>query len=200
MYISDDKNSSTSGSTVVLDLDATLIHSREQDSDDAYLGLEKFDKFHTMSNDYLVVERPNLQKFLDYLFNNFDTVIVWTAASKEYAEFIIDRCIIKPNSRPLDWYFFSYHCDMSDDKYGSTKDLKLLTDFFKIDNCDINNIVIIDDYDNVLHGNPNKCIIAPPFDSENNNSHTDQFFLKLIKCFENKMDVNSINQQIAGNI
>jgi TFIIF-interacting CTD phosphatase-like protein len=191
-------NSKSDPSTIVLDLDATLIHSRDQDNDQSYSGLSKFDKFHTMSNDYLVVERPHLQKFLDYLFNNFDNVIVWTAASKEYAEFIIDRCIIKPKSRPLDWYFFSYHCDMSDDKYGSTKDLKLLTDFFKLDDCSKNNIMIIDDYDNVFDGNPNKCIIAPEFDSEEKESYKDDFLLRLIECFEKNMDVNSINKQISG--
>ena len=39
---------------------------------------------------YKVFERPGLQEFLDYLFANFN-VSVWTAASKSYALFIIDK-------------------------------------------------------------------------------------------------------------
>jgi TFIIF-interacting CTD phosphatase-like protein len=184
--------------TIVLDLDQSIIHSRELSDDDAYKNINKFDKYHTMSSDYLVIERPGLQKFLDYIFDNFDNIIVWTAASKEYAEFIIDKCIIKPKSRPLHWYFFSYHCDISEDKYGSTKDLKLLTDYLKVDNCNYDNIFIIDDYDNVAEGNPDRCIIAPEFDSEHKNAAEDNFLERLIQCFELNMDIPSINQKING--
>lgn len=184
--------------TIVLDLDATMIHSRElkNSKDDAYYGLKKFENFYVMSNDYIVVERPGCQEFLNYVFKNFEHVIVWTAASKDYAEFIIDKCITKEESRELSWYFFSYHCNLSEDKYCSSKDLKLLTQYFNIDDCDDCSICILDDYSDVAKGNPGKCIIAPPFDSEEEKSYKDGFFKKLIECFEKNMDVNSINDYI----
>ena len=200
--------------TIVLDLDATLIHSREQQSrrrknkadNDCYKGLktlakdnndETFKNWYVMADDFIVVERPHCQKFLDYIFKEFDNVIVWTAASKDYAEFIIDRCILRNKSRQLSWYFFSYHCDLSEYKYGSSKDLKLLTTYFNLDDCDDSSICILDDYSDVANGNPGKCIIAEPFDSESDNSVKDDFLLKLMECFDKNMDVDSINSHLS---
>jgi hypothetical protein len=183
--------------TIVLDLDATLIHSRElrcSENKDVYKGLKNFENFYIMSDDFIVVERPKGQKFLNYLFENFENLIVWTAASKDYAEFIIDKCIRKDENRQLSWYFFSYHCNLSEDKYSSTKNLKLLREYFHLDECDETSICILDDYSDVADGNPGKCIIAPPFDSENKDSSKDNFFEKLMVCFDRNMDVESINE------
>ena len=96
--------------TLILDLDQTLI------SGEAYedLDLKKYkkkDKLFT-SNDmegfYKIYSRPYLQEFLDYAFSNFN-VIIWTAATKDYALFIIEKIIInnKPD-RKLDFILFSY--------------------------------------------------------------------------------------------
>jgi len=102
-------------SNIVLDLDQTLISSEIIKEFDFTQNKEKSKKFnfHNMDEYYLVFERPGLQSFLDNLFENFN-VSIWTAASKDYALFIIEKIILKNNpKRKLDWVFFSYHCRIS---------------------------------------------------------------------------------------
>ena len=58
--------------------------------------LELYDdtKRHDFDYYYVVFERPYLQSFLDYIFDKFN-VYVWTAASKDYALYIIGLCVIR---------------------------------------------------------------------------------------------------------
>ena len=79
---------------VILDLDATIISSL--DPGKIIKGLS----FHIMTEKikgkevpiFYVYERPYLQDFLDYLFENFN-VGVWTAATKDYGSFIVEKII-----------------------------------------------------------------------------------------------------------
>ena len=138
---------------IILDLDQTLISAEaEEDYDfNKNKNKAKLFNFKDMDGYYIVFERPNLQSFLDYVFENFN-VSVWTAASKDYALFIIEKIILcdKPE-RKLDWIFFSYHCDISKKITKHTKDLSMLWDIYKIDNYEKDNTLIIDDYDEVYH-------------------------------------------------
>lgn len=185
---------------IVLDLDATIIHSREIRKNKQNIdkdSLKGFKKIHNMDNDYIVVERPNLQKFLTFISKKFDKIIVWTAASKEYAEFIIDKCIItKDKKRDVEWYFYSYHCDISEELYSRSKDLRLLYEYFKIPECKKSNTIIIDDYEDVHNANPGKCIHAIPFDSLKPNADKDDFLLKLINYISSGISVNKINDEL----
>ena len=81
---------------VFLDLDQTLISAEANDEFDFNNSKEKSKKFtsYDMDGYYIVFERPGLQDFLDYLFANFN-VSIWTAASKDYAIFIIDKLYLK---------------------------------------------------------------------------------------------------------
>jgi TFIIF-interacting CTD phosphatase-like protein len=58
----------SSGKHLVLDLDGTLISVPDKGQSP--------------------VERPYLKEFLDYSFENFDTVSVWTAAMDEWKEYV----------------------------------------------------------------------------------------------------------------
>ena len=120
---------------IFLDLDQTCISaeaSNEFDHDKEKEKARKF-TFHDMDGYYVVFERPGLQKFLDYLFTEYN-VSVWTAASKDYAAFIIEHVILANKSnRKLEWSFFSYHCDLSKEKKGGSKSLEMLWDEFKLD-------------------------------------------------------------------
>ena len=84
--------------TVVLDLDNTLIYSipmikgfpkKKFPKKKSYLNQMKT---HKMNEDFIVFERPGLQNFLSWLFKNFN-VIVWSAASPDYVEFIVKNII-----------------------------------------------------------------------------------------------------------
>ena len=173
---------------ILLDLDQTIISAEPEDEFDFNENKNKAKKFEFSNMDgyYIIFERPGLQEFLDYLFNNFN-VSVWTAASKDYALFIIDKIILKGKSnRKLDWFFFSYHCDLSRKKKGSSKDLSMIWDVYKIEGYNKNNTVIIDDfYDEIFKIQPDNCIIAPPFYFTAENSENDEYLTQLRKSLKN---------------
>jgi TFIIF-interacting CTD phosphatase-like protein len=152
-----------------------------------------------MDGYYIVFERPGLQPFLDWLFKNYN-VSVWTAASKDYALFIVDKILLGGHpERKLDWIFFSYHCDISKKLKNGTKDLSTIWDLYKIVGFDQNNTVIIDDYDEVYKTQPNNCIIAQPFEFNDDKSDKDDYLLRLqstMPKMENKFPAHKINQEM----
>ena len=78
---------------VILDLDNTIINALD-DSDRKKLSGDfsgKF-KYRDMIPFFRIYARPHLDKFLDYLFANFNVAIM-TAAEKDYALFIIENFI-----------------------------------------------------------------------------------------------------------
>lgn len=166
---------------VILDLDETIINSVEKEN----FNFNKYNnklanfqgKYKDMDGYYLVFERPNLQSFLDYLFDNF-TVAVWTAATKDYAIFIVKNIILAKKNRKLDHLFFKYHCDYSKHvKNGGMKDLDVLWDHYNLPGYSKENVIIIDDYDKVFKtnvtnkkSNPNNCYKIKPFMFKKKNS------------------------------
>ena len=166
---------------ILLDLDQTLISAETEEDYDFVANREKaklFD-FHDMDGYYIIFERPGLQKFLNFLFKNFN-VSVWTAASKDYALFIIDKIILKNKpERKLDWIFFSYHCDLSRKLLKGSKDLSILWDLYKITGYSSENTIIIDDYDEVYNTQKKNCIVALPFEFDESNSEQDTYLEKL---------------------
>lgn len=173
---------------ILLDLDQTLISAEADDEYDAEVHKEKAAKFSYKDMDgyYVVFERPGLQEFLDYLFENFN-VSVWTAASKDYALFIIEKIILaKKSNRHLDWIFFSHHCDVSARIKNGSKDLEMIWDIYKIPGYTKDNTVILDDYDEVHETQENNCIIAVPFEFMDDGSENDDF-LQLLQPELEKM-------------
>jgi len=179
----------TSGKPIViLDLDQTLISAEESDEFMKSANRLKADKYKSFEMEengesfFHVFERPGLQEFLDYLFREF-TVCVWTAASKDYALFIIEKFILasKPE-RVLDFIFFSYHCDLSSkcSKTKRTKDLSMLEEFYNIEGYKKGRMMIIDDYDDVYKSQPGECIAIYPFEFNNDGSENDKVLVDMI--------------------
>jgi TFIIF-interacting CTD phosphatase-like protein len=145
---------------VICDLDETLIHSvepGEYDKEEIDVKLKMFD-VENMDGYYYVFSRPGLQDFLDYLFDNFN-VIIWTAASKDYALFIIDQIILKNKKRKIEYVLFSYHCDISKKIKSGIKDLSFLWDV--IPEVNEFNTIIIDD--NKAVKKTGYCLKIPEF-------------------------------------
>jgi hypothetical protein len=188
---------------MLLDLDQTLISAEADDEFDfkKYKEKTKLFDYKDMDGMYLVFERPHLQEFLDYIFKNFN-VSVWTAASKDYALFIIEKILLnREPDRKLDYIFFSYHCDISDDKKRCTKDLDMLWDEYKLDNYNKKNTFILDDLDEVFLEQQKNCIIAPEFQFQDKNSEKDTFLRDLIPYLENlktdeEVDTSKINKEM----
>ena len=187
---------SNSKINVLLDLDQTLISAEateeyEKNFDKYKYKVDKFN-FEDMDNVYIVFERPYLQNFLNYLFKNFN-VSIWTAASKSYALFIIEKIILQnKKDRKLDYIFFSYHCNLSKKYKNGTKDLSMLWDEYKLDGYSSDNTIIIDDFKEVYSTQPNNCIIAKPFEFTEEGSEDDNFLKKLKKQLnEMKKNINN---------
>jgi hypothetical protein len=172
---------------LVLDLDNTIINSLSPHEVSRINMKKNTLKYHTMtkgksSRDYYfkVFERPHLQMFLDYAFDNFH-VSVWTAASRPYASFIIDNIIIqnKPQ-RKLRMFLYDDNCEQSQDLYNenSPKDLQYLYHFEGFAPC---NTIIMDDLKDVFNANSKQTIRADYFDVKNPKSQHDDFLLRAIE-------------------
>ena len=174
---------------VFLDLDQTLISAEaddEYDSNDPNIK-KKAKKFrsHNMDGYYIIFERPGLQSFLTFLFKNF-TVSIWTAASKDYALFILDKVILNgKKNRNIDWIFFSYHCDISKNIKNGTKDLSILWEDYEIPEYSEKNTLILDDYDEVYKTQPGNCIPVIPFNFKDDKSEDDEHLKVLQSEMEN---------------
>jgi hypothetical protein len=175
---------------IILDLDQTLISAESFDEYDEEKNKDKAKLFshEKMENYYIVFERPGLQPFLDYIFKHFN-VSIWTAASKDYALFIIEKIIIKGKSnRKLDWIFFSHHCKLSDSLTGETKSLRLLWDVYKLNGYEKHNTIILDDYDKIHDVQKGNCILAKPFEFTHEDSDKDTFLKELTDKLSKSLD------------
>jgi hypothetical protein len=76
---------------------------------------------------------------------------VWTAASKDYAIFVLEHVVLKPG-RKLDYFLFSENCDAS---YERTGCLKQLNQLFHLPRYNPKNTMILDDNRNVLENQSN---------------------------------------------
>ena len=183
---------------ILLDLDQTLISAEAEEEYDFVSNREKaklFD-FHDMDGYYIVFERPGLQKFLDFLFKNFN-VSVWTAASKDYALFIVDKIVLqnKPE-RHLEWIFFSYHCDISKKLLKGSKDLNILWELYKISGYSKENTIILDDYNEVYNTQKNNCIVALPFEYIDSDSHKDSYLEKLEDILSSSVNIKNSSKLV----
>lgn len=175
---------------VVLDLDNTLICAEAStdfpfDDEKVKKKAMQFD-IHDMDGYYIVFERPKVQQFLDYLFENYN-VSIWTAASKDYALFIIKHIILKNPKRKLDYIFFSYHCDISNKIFDSSKNLDLLFKVFELQNYNKTNTVIIDDLKEVWETQPQNCVRIKYFDFFGKSSgEDDELHQYIIPELDNK--------------
>jgi TFIIF-interacting CTD phosphatase-like protein len=181
---------------VFLDLDNTLISAEAiEDFPFETPGLrEKALKFnlHNMDDYYIVFERPHLQEFLDELFKKYN-VSIWTAATKDYALYIIDKIILKKPGRKLNYVFFKYHGDISRKKYknlkgGDPKNLKLLWEEFQLPGIREDNTIIVDDYSDVTDVQRKNSIRIKEFNILDSRSEYDKELDGMVDRIEEKLE------------
>ena len=190
----------------ILDLDQTIISSEEltgksKSKDKVIFNFNVNDEKKSISENemgqyhkldqYIIVERPYLQEFLDYIFENFN-VSVWTAASKEYARFICQKIILNKPERKLDYFLYVEHCHMSTPK--DIKNIKNLDFLYSKDREHFNpyNTILLDDskdHVNYSVNNSKNIIRAKEFFFLKNNK--DDFLLKLTEQLENSKRMNA---------
>ena|SRR5579872_3735587 len=166
---------------LILDLDNTIISSIEMYKL-SKLGnhSENFEHID-MDTSFRVFKRPYLEEFLDYIFKNFK-VSVFTAASKEYALFIIDNIILTKPNRKLDFIFFDHHVDISERKKKHPKYLELLWKFYKFPGYNKENTFIIDD-NTLVHEKQLKNVVKAKYFDVSTKKHSvgDTFLKDVIK-------------------
>ena len=182
---------------IILDLDNTIISAEETDKFNFKKNKNKTLKFsfHNMDDYYIIFERPNIQVFLDFIFKNFN-VSIWTAATKDYALFIIENVILKNHpERKIDYIFHSYHCGLSSTHKNSTKSLEMLWDKYNLEQFNKNNTFIIDDYSEVIISNKDNSIHIKEFNFADDNSDRDNVMVSIIPeiiNYVNDMNVSGI--------
>jgi TFIIF-interacting CTD phosphatase-like protein len=178
---------------ILLDLDNTLICAEDLASvRDESKMVKAREKFRTvrMEDYYDIFERPHLQEFLDYLFENFN-VGVWTASSKDYAIFVVKNFITQPENkvrldRKIQIFLCSHHCNVSKKHFkGITKDLKLISDKWHLK--DLKDIILVDDLENLAEHQPNNVINIKPFFYDKEEAYEDRELFKV------KDDLKKIN-------
>ncbi len=159
---------------IVLDLDNTLLCAVEfreiMNSNFDPIFNEKLKYIDFIFEDkplYRIFLRPNLEDFLDYLFDEFN-VSVFTNADKDYADFVATNIILKNSQdkppRKLDFVFYRYHSNIVLQNYGKMKDLRFLWEMAHIYYFFPSNTIIIDDLDLVKQSNYYNCLAIKPFE------------------------------------
>ena len=169
---------------ILLDLDNTLICAEDLASvRDESKMVKAREKFRTvrMEDYYDIFERPHLQEFLDYLFEHFN-VGVWTASSKDYAIFVVKNFITQPENkvrldRKIQMFLCSHHCNVSKKHFKVTKDLKLISDKWRLK--DLKDVMLIDDLENLAEHQPNNVIAIKPFFYDKEEAYNDQELFKV---------------------
>lgn len=159
---------------IYLDLDETLIYSIDIRSKKNILTPPDVSNFtyHNFDNEYLILERPGLQPFLDWLFENFN-VSVWSAASPDYVDFIVKYIIIGKNkngSRKVKRVLNSKNCEKSQLIYGDDclKKLEMLWQFYKLSNHNADNTILLDDLWLNVKAQPENSLRIKKFLGKNN--------------------------------
>lgn len=148
--------------SVILDLDHTLIYCPSQ------LNQMPRSSFHFKTHRtffdgdlFLIYERPYLGEFIRSLRGK--RLAVWTAASEEYAQFVVNQ-VIRPYLSPdqkIEFLWYSQHCDESIKLFGKLKHLDML-DVYKTP-LNKTKTVIVDDNYNLLGQEPNFVYVIPQF-------------------------------------
>jgi carboxy-terminal domain RNA polymerase II polypeptide A small phosphatase len=139
---------------IVLDLDETLIHVSTTPI---------FDKpdftFSINGLKYYGRRRPGLEVFLKYVFSNFDTVSVWTAGVKQYAQRVIDKIMTPTQRKQLAFFYTRANLSvMSNGMYNKPLETIFMTPKAQKMGIKHDNTIMVDDRGEVLQANPGNGI------------------------------------------
>ena len=143
---------------IILDLDNTLICAVMYSQ--TYIVPRDIElKSHDFpEGNCIIYERPHLKEILDNLSKKY-TISVWTSASKEYGQFVIDKCF--PKYIKINFFYSKEDTDLCIEKYYLIKPLEYVYE----NNPGYNklNTIIIDDLVDVSASNPNNTLQIKPF-------------------------------------
>ena len=208
------------GKNIVLDIDATLVHTHGDDEE--FLDLKfitepkmlKYRKrIYSMKLSDVTTEpgdgeelklygiyRPYLKEFLEFCFDYFDNIIIWSAGKKKYVEKMCELMFVDSKKQPLVIYNWN---NTTIDGDRVTKPLKkLYNDPRTKGQMNETNTYVIDDRDDTYFLNKKNGILIPEFEaalSLNGLKLQDENLLKLMAWFSleevsNSEDVRTLNK------
>jgi len=202
------------GKCIILDLDETLVHTWKSpeflDRYQIYLNPKIYKEFHplgsqpychllTINNDLLwVLCRPHLYEFLNFVYSEFDNVIIWSAGIKEYVVKIVELILLQAGL-PLPKFIWNRsNCHNYQGIYHKPiNELIVAINSIKYKHFDINprNTIIVDDKIYTFMQNPQNGILIPEYNPEEGISQlldrSDTSLKKLIKWFDSEEFRNS---------
>jgi TFIIF-interacting CTD phosphatase-like protein len=133
---------------------------------------------------FKIFARPYLQEFLTWLFERFN-VSIWTAASKSYALYIVDKFIIAGRTnRRLDYILFSHHCRESIKACSKHKCIDILSTPSLPLGFLASNTIIIDDHKEVFETQPSRCLRVKAFRIDKSSANTDKDLKRIMSQLE----------------
>ena len=210
------------GKNIVLDIDATLVHTHGDMDDFKMLNiygndeqLEMRKKVYNMRiidvsdvpgegevTDLAGIYRPYLREFLEFGFSYFDNIVIWSAGKKKYVEKMCEY-MFPLKKQPI--LIFNY-----DDCEGDENNLiiKPLEKIYNHPSCQgklfPENTFVLDDRSETYSMNKRNGIQIPEFESdmsvEDICNHPDVEFLKLMSWLSTKEvresdDVRKLNKK-----
>ena len=207
---------------IVLDIDATLIHTHGDlenfkslriYSEDEQMAMRK-NLYHMKLIDVTSepgegeitelsgIYRPYLKEFLEFCFDYFKNVIIWSAGKKKYVEKMCEY-MFPLKDQPL--IIYNYDDCESDENDMITKPLeKIYKDKRIKGNLNEKNTFVLDDRTDTFSLNKRNGIQIPEFESdmsvEDICNHSDVELLKLIAWFnlkevQDSKDVRKLNKK-----
>lgn len=179
---------------VVLDLDNTLIHSVQYNNISTVPSVWKNKGTRLIPGDYVTFRRPHLEKFLDFLFENFN-VGVFTAASKDYANEIVWQFVQDKPGRKVDFLLSASDLQASKQLYGSEtmKKLNYIWDNLQVYDYYPCNTIIIDDNLYVKKSNYYNTLSVHPFYVTEQDSEYDSTLLEAMDALREIKEIYNKN-------
>jgi hypothetical protein len=135
------------------------------------------------------IYRPYLREFLDFLREEFDNVIIWSAGEKNYVEKMVEIMFPFREFQPIIIYTRD-DCEMKKDNKIFKPLSKLFKDKRIKGKMNEKNTFVLDDRADTFSLNHDNGILIPEFESdmslEDISDHEDDAFLKLMSWLSTK--------------
>ena len=201
---------------IVLDIDATLVHTHDEDSTkfeilDIY---SDEDKIKYRKNLYVLkiidivkpsgtgevsvltgIYRPYLRVFLDFCRKYFAGIVIWSAGQKKYVEKLVENMFPFEDFQPILVYNYHDCITANNDDFIRKPLTKLYKEKILKGKLNEKNTLILDDRDDTFSLNSKNGVQIPEFESdmsiEDISGHDDINLLKFMSWLETKEVRNS---------
>jgi hypothetical protein len=160
---------------LVLDLDSTIVHTREINNILNDISLNHPDIHNKIgifkiksvkdNNDINLwtIYRSHLAEFLEFSAQYFDNILIWSAGQYNYVHKIVELLFKNISKKPTIIYT-QENCIIN----GNTihKPLDNLFKDIRLKNVNITNTLVVDDRPDTFSRNPYNGILIPPFEPE----------------------------------